>query len=74
MWGKEDSKHSFGAPAFGISNFGVTFPKRITYPINIPPSNGFVNIESDYMLLKISLTYAYQITDQLLIGIQANFY
>ncbi|MFT5249362.1 MAG: long-chain fatty acid transport protein [bacterium] len=74
MWGKEDSKHSFGASAFGISDFSVTFSKRITYPINIPPSNGFIYIESDYMLLQIGLTYAYQITDQLLIGMQPNFY
>jgi long-chain fatty acid transport protein len=26
VWGNEDSKHTFGASAFGISGFGVTFP------------------------------------------------
>ena len=29
VWGKEDSKHTFGASAFGISGFGVTFPKKL---------------------------------------------
>jgi len=74
MWGKEDSKHTFGASAFGISGFGVTFPESMTNPINMPQSmGGFGHIESDYMLLQIGLSYAYEITDQLSIGIQPNF-
>jgi len=32
LWGKEDSRHTFAASAFGISGFGVTFPEDGNYP------------------------------------------
>jgi len=32
VWGKADSKHTFGVSAFGISGFGVTFPENTNYP------------------------------------------
>ena len=71
VWGKEGSKHTFGASAFGISGFGVTFPESMTNPINMPQSmGGFGRIESDYMLLQVGLAYAYQLTDKFSIGIQ----
>ena len=92
VWGKKDSKHTFGVSAFGISGFGVTFPEETNLPfngdgtqnpnwdpnnsnpINYPQSfGGFGHIESDYMLLQIGLAYAYQITDNLSIGIQPTF-
>ncbi|WP_372757843.1 OmpP1/FadL family transporter, partial [Mariniflexile sp.] len=73
VWGKEGSKHTFGASAFGISGFGVTFPESMTNPINMPQSNGgFGHIESDYMLLQIGLSYAYELTEKISIGIQPN--
>ena len=73
VWGKEDSKHTFGASAFGISGFGVTFPESMTNPINMPQSmGGFGRIESDYILLQVGLSYAYEITDKLSIGLQPN--
>jgi long-chain fatty acid transport protein len=34
VWGKEDSKHTFGASAFGISGFGVTFPQETNLPMD----------------------------------------
>tara|TARA_R110001583_G_scaffold84281_3_gene221835 strand:+ start:2095 stop:3486 length:1392 start_codon:yes stop_codon:yes gene_type:complete len=34
VWGKEDSKHTFGASAFGISGFGVTFPLDNNSPVD----------------------------------------
>ncbi|MDV7187545.1 outer membrane protein transport protein [Lutibacter sp. TH_r2] len=74
VWGKEDSKHTFGVSAFGISGFGVTFPESMTNAINMPQSmGGFGHIESDYMLLQVGLTWAYEITDNFSIGIQPNF-
>jgi long-chain fatty acid transport protein len=77
VWGKEGSKHTFGASAFGISGFGVTFPEETntplsatfdstanSNPINYPQTmSGFGNLESDYMLLQIGLAWAYQVTD-----------
>lgn len=72
VWGKENSKHTFGASAFGISGFGVTFPESTTNPINMAQPNGFGLVESDYSLLQVSLTYAYQLTSKFSIGFQPN--
>ncbi len=92
VWGKEGSKHTFGASAFGISGFGVTFPENNNYPqdlmgnpnldynpnevsnpINFPQfAGGFGHIESDYMLLQVGLSYAYELSDKFSIGIQPN--
>jgi long-chain fatty acid transport protein len=74
VWGKKKSKHSFGASAFGISGFGVTFPQSNTNPINMPQSSGgFGRIESDYQLLQIGLTYAYKISKEFSIGMAPTF-
>ncbi|MBO0342557.1 MAG: outer membrane protein transport protein [Bacteroidota bacterium] len=74
VWSKPDSKHTFGASVFGISGFGVTFPENMSNPINMPQANGgFGRIESDYMLLQIGFAWAYEITDELSLGIQPTF-
>lgn len=74
VYGKEDSKHTFGISAFGISGFGVTFPESTTNPINMPQQfGGFGRIESDYMLLQIGLTYAYEISDKFSVGVEPTF-
>ncbi len=84
VWGKEDSKHTFGASAFGISGFGVTFPEEAnnpmsptfnptlnSNPINYPQqARGFGLLESDYMLLQVGLAWAYEITENFSIGVQ----
>ena len=42
-------------------------------PVNYPQAaRGFGHIESDYMLLQIGLSYAYELTDKLSIGVQPN--
>jgi long-chain fatty acid transport protein len=84
VWGKEDSKHTFGVSAFGISGFGVTFPEEANNPmsptfnptLNSNPMNypqqagGFGHLESDYMLLQVGLAWAYEVTDKFSIGVQ----
>ena len=71
VWDKEDSKHTFGVSAFGISGFGVTFPESTTNPINMPQSmGGFGKIESDYMLLQVGFSWAYELSDKFSIGVQ----
>jgi long-chain fatty acid transport protein len=84
VWGKEGSKHTFGLSAFGISGFGVTFPEEAnnpfnpafnpmvnSNPINYPQNaGGFGHIESDYMLLQVGATWAYELSDKFSIGIQ----
>ena len=87
VWGKENSKHTFGVSVFGISGFGVTFPEEVNQPlsasfnptlnsnpINYPQqAGGFGRIKSDYMLLQIGLTWAYEITDKLSVGVEPTF-
>lgn len=74
VWGKPDSKHTFGASAFGISGFGVTFPESMTNPINMPQDmGGFGRIESNYMLLQVGFTWAYELSDNFSIGLEPNF-
>ncbi len=87
VWGKEDSKHTFGASAFGISGFGVTFPEESnnplsasfnptesSNPINYPQqAMGFGHLESDYMLLQVGFTWAYEISDKFSIGVEPTF-
>lgn len=71
VWGKEGSKHTFGASAFGISGFGVTFPESTSNPINLPQSQGgFGRIESDYSLLQVGFTWAYELSDKFSVGLQ----
>lgn len=74
VFGKADSKHTFGASAFGISGFGVLFPESTTNPITMPQANGgFGQIESNYMLLQLGVTYAYQINEMLSVGVEPTF-
>ena len=83
-WGDADSKNTFGVSMFGISGFGVDFPEdsnnygnpnfdptQSASPISFPQQfSGFGHIESNYMLLQIGFTWAYEISDKLSIGIQ----
>lgn len=74
VWASDESRHSFGASMFGISGFGVTFPENQMNPINAPQQmGGFGTIESNYMLLQMGITYAYELTEELSVGIQQNF-
>ncbi len=71
VFGDPDSKHTFGLSAFGISGFGVTFPESNTNPITMPQAmGGFGEIKSNYALLQIGVSYAYQITEQLSVGVE----
>jgi len=74
VWGNPESKHTFGVSAFGISGFGVTFPESTTNPINMPQSmGGFGRVESDYSLLQVGFTWAYEVSDQFSIGVEPTF-
>jgi long-chain fatty acid transport protein len=84
VWGNEDSKHTFGVSAFGISGFGVTFPVESNNPLspnfnpmsNSNPINypqqamGFGRVESDYLLMQVGFTWAYELSDKFSIGIE----
>jgi len=86
-WGKEDSKLTYGLSAFGVSGFGVDFaeeannpgnpdfnPTNNSNPINYPQAmNGFGHIKSNYMLMQIGFTVAYELSDKFSIGFTPNF-
>lgn len=74
VYGKKDSKHIFGAFAFGVSGFGVDFPESTTNPINMPQSmGGFGNLTSNYVMLQTGLSYAYKLSKSVSIGVSPNF-
>ncbi|NNC62887.1 MAG: hydrocarbon degradation protein [Eudoraea sp.] len=74
VWSKPESKHTFGLSAFGISGFGVTFPESASNPINMPQSmGGFGRVESDYSLLQVGFTWAYEVSEEFSIGVEPNF-
>ncbi|MEQ9404977.1 MAG: outer membrane protein transport protein [Cyclobacteriaceae bacterium] len=74
VWGNPDSRHTIGASAIGIAGFGVTFPQSTTNPITIPQSmGGFGRVESDYLLLQIGVTWAYELSDQFSVGLAPTF-
>jgi long-chain fatty acid transport protein len=74
VYGKKDSKHTFGVFAFGVSGFGVDFPESTTNPINMPQAmGGFGNVASNYTMLQTGLSYAFQLTKTVSIGVSPNF-
>lgn len=77
-----DSKFAYGLSALGVGGFGVDYvlsPSNLatgTLPANAILSAqqanggiGFGAIESTFMLLQISPTFAYRLTDQISIGV-----
>lgn len=74
VWGSGNSRHRFGASAFGISGFGVTFPESPSNPITMPQEyGGFGRIQSDYQLLQVGFTYAYKVSSHFSIGVAPTF-
>ncbi len=74
VWASEESRHSFGVSIFGISGLAVAFPENNTNPILASQSfGGFGRIESNYSLLQLGFTYAYELTDKLSIGVQPSY-
>lgn len=51
VWGKPDSKHTFGVSAFGVSGFGVDFPQETNLPYdqNWNPNPSFDPTTSNYI-------------------------
>ena len=61
-------------PQDGLGNPNPNYdPTMESNPINFPQfAGGFGNIESDYVLLQIGITYALELNDQISIGLQPN--
>jgi long-chain fatty acid transport protein len=88
VFAKPDSKFAFGVSAFGISGFGVDYPATTELPtpdnpdFNPNASNpllypqamgGFGHLKSNYQLMQLGLTAAYQVTEGISIGIAPTF-
>lgn len=74
VFGKEGSKHHAGIHAFGVSGFGVEYPMSETNPITLPQSDGgFGHVFSNYQLMQVGATYAYELSDQFSIGVAPLF-
>jgi long-chain fatty acid transport protein len=74
VWSKKNSKSHFGISAYGISGFGVTFPESASNPVTMPQQyGGFGQVKSDYQLLQVGFTWAYQLNDHVSVGVAPTF-
>lgn len=81
VFGKEDKPLAFGVSAFGISGFGVDYPETtdFTNSNNINPllvsqqQGGFGHLNSEYQLMQLGLTAAYEVTEGLSFGLAPTF-
>ncbi|MBK9018242.1 MAG: outer membrane protein transport protein [Saprospiraceae bacterium] len=88
VFANPDSKFAFGISAFGISGFGVDYPATTDLPTpdnqNFDPNNsnpllypqnfgGFGHLNSNYQLMQLGLTGAYEITEGFSIGLAPTF-
>ncbi len=61
-------------PMDGSGNPNPSWNPNASNPISFPQNmNGFGHIESDYMLMQVSLSWSYEIVKGFSIGIQPNF-
>ena len=66
---KTDGPWTFGMGAYGISGFGVNYPGDAMNPITAPQSDGgFGSIYSQFGMLQVAPTFAYQVNDKWSIG------
>jgi long-chain fatty acid transport protein len=63
-----DSAWTFGFGAFGLSGFGVEYQASNSNPILMPPPNGFGSIVSEFQLMQLAPSLAYQVDDDWAVG------
>ena len=86
VFGKEDSKFTWGIQAFGVSGFAVDYPEETNNPASpsFDPStanpilfpqnmNGFGALYTQYALLQAGVSAAYKLTDNFSIGVTPIF-
>lgn len=88
IFAKPDSRFAFGVSAFGISGFGVDYPATTELPtpdnpdFNPNASNpllypqnmgGFGHLNSNYQLMQLGLTAAFEVTNGFSIGFAPTF-
>lgn len=68
----KDTDWTVGMGACGVSGFGVNYPASSTNPLLMPPPNGFGSIYSEFQMLQLAPTFAYQIDDNWSVGFAPN--
>lgn len=71
----EESRWAYGISGFGVGGFGVDHPGSATNPITTPqPPNGlgFGPIFSEFQMMQITTTAAYQWTEYVSVGVGLN--
>lgn len=70
----EETNLPFSFDDLGVVTPNPNFDPTNSNPVNYPQAfGGFGRIQSDYMLLQVGFTWAYELTDNISIGIQPNF-
>ncbi len=71
VWANEDSRHTWGASLSATSGLRNTFPEDLTNPILLPQAlGGFGEVDVSYAIIQLGITWAYELTDHLSIGVQ----
>lgn len=72
----DDARWALGLGAYGIGGFGVDYATDMTNPILSPqPSRGgagFGAIYSNFQIMQVAPTFAYEVTDWLSVGVSAT--
>ena len=73
----EGSRWAFGLSAYGVGGFGVDYARSATNPILTPQmpqgGMGFGAMESAFMLLQVSPTVAYRLSDKVAFGFSSTW-
>lgn len=69
---KPNAPIAFGVGFLGLAGFGVDYPQDSTNPLLAPQPQGFGRVYSNYQLLKIPVTVAFQVSPDLSIGASFN--
>jgi long-chain fatty acid transport protein len=69
---KPQSPFAFGVGFLGLAGFGVDYAQDPTNPLLAPQPRGFGRVYSNYQLLKIPVTVAYQVSPALSVGASFN--
>jgi long-chain fatty acid transport protein len=67
-----DSDLTFGMNAVGVSGFGVNYPASNSNPLLMAPPNGFGSVYSNFQMLQLSPTIAYQVNKNWSLGFAPN--
>ncbi|HYO15067.1 MAG TPA: outer membrane protein transport protein [Thermoanaerobaculia bacterium] len=69
---KEGTRLAYGMGVLGLAGFGADYPQDPRNPLLAPQPQGFGRIYSNYQLMKVPTVLAWQLGDQLSLGVSLN--